>query len=88
MLVVLAPGASPLDWVVGMGLLVWVLGEYAGIPCCLAQAPQTIPGHPGHLYGDTLHYQSLLLAWVGVYHQMSSLGHLGMKGEMVCYACL
>ena len=42
-------GASPPDWVVGVGLLVLVFGECTGIPGYLAQDPQTILGHLGQL---------------------------------------
>ena len=45
----LALGASPLDWVEGMGLLVWVSSEYTGISGYRAQVPHTILNHQGQL---------------------------------------
>ena len=54
--------ASPLDWVVGMGLLAWVFYGCTGTPSYLAQASHTAPGQ---WLGDTPCCQSLPLALAG-----------------------
>ena len=90
--------ACPLDWVVGVGMLALVFHGCTGTSSYLAQPPQSTLGHPGQQLGDTLCHQStsgicrdVLLnvkqqqtpSWKG-----KILGHLGVKGEIVCFVSL
>ena len=80
-----------------MGLLAWVLWGYTGIPGF--QAIQTTLGHPCQLSGDNLHPTESTSGIEGdvssnvMFQQTPSwkgkfLGHLGIKGEMICFASL